>query len=481
MRKRDRRRKNSNIDDVQNDTENPVHNQNDHKQVHDQLYSTISHVYASIRSNIVLSDVRRKLSLPKNPLDRLRGKTKKSGIRETEADTRPSGFYDSIKSNSGNQTKYLPNGNIAVTDSDKGIVNKQDCCETNKYIHPVSSAVSKPPVSGKASTESSQYIHPITVNDLVLKQSTKEERITSADSPCLALSQDFENYLEPVQIKTPHMCKSTINEDPYTSMSHNRYDGKSEPELNDSYMSSRPRYVESIKTNISSNINDTGTTNTDKHDQRNKVSLMLEHNLLSERPASDQGYISMEGNNISKLPICIQPSGDYIPMDYSNQDQLYYNSQDKKERDFGYEEPTQSKSRYEKRDNEAETIVSEHDSATHPRKLFDMADVELETPVKNFLCTEESCETSKPKKAKLKRFKRNTENEVKGIDQTLQVEMLNSNEHTRSLTSALCQKRYVKDRTSPVDTDVKCRDLDNVHHDVTDGDNGYSRIISVIR
>ena len=547
------------------------------KPMHEHIYSTISHIYASIRSNAVVSSIRKKRSLPKHPLDRLRGKTKKPYLSTNEtAESRESGLYDSIRSHL--ETKRVKEMNVEsvddlpMTNVDKLVLTRLDSCESDNYIHP-NSNISKSPVASQTSTESSKYIHPIMTRDspsvrgAVIKENVEQNSFSLTH-----------NSLNPEEtLKSICECgllqRSESNENAYTRMDKREYDPKLGNSQIDSYMTGRPKYSDSNQFSMSNTLPDkflhknnkdakatkSHSVNLTKHDSEsvyfnvagnltvpkspvcakpsggymsvisshkdelpNKVRNVNGGNCItnslpqsiipkseietsekiinissdditkSPKADGDQGYFSMsaemlpklelsvqpsgeyihmnystkhqdannlnstkihsnlssynkvlngeeeshenqsmsnqktdsatsvddlrnllvDGKDVLKSAICIQPSGDYIPMDFSNKDDSSNldTTPDIRERDSGYEEPIKMKSSCDKNSKKLNTECLDNASTDHPKELFNMANIDLGTPP----CVNTSPKHNKKgnEKAKLKRYVRTIENDL---------------------------------------------------------------------
>ena len=393
MRRRDKRKSSDSQGTAQKDAENPDNKQNIPKPVHEHIYSTISHIYTSIRTNPIVSGARRKLTLPKNPLDRVRGKPKRE-----ETDIRPSGFYDSIKSNAGTESNRIVDMHAMSIDClptsglDKIVLTKADSCDSTKYIHPITRDHYKPAVSAQESSNSSGYINPVMADDNELtKASTKS---AAHDSSYLTLPKHSDDYLEPVQSRTHDEVKSSEQDaNQYTTMGRNTLNELLKSELNGSYISSRPRYIDDITPDVS---NETLIVNNDKHTHNN--------DLIGRVPDRDQGYMSMISNSISKLPVSTQASGDYVPMDCMNKSEQLETVTVNTDRDSGYEEPTKTQSKGPSNDGKENEILS------HPKELFNMADIDLKNEEKTITVGEDIGATSNTQRPKLKRYVKNIEN-----------------------------------------------------------------------
>ena len=392
MRRRDKRKSSDSQGTAQKDAENPDNKQNIPKPVHEHIYSTISHIYASIRTNSIVSGARRKLTLPKNALDRVRGKPKRE-----ETDIRPSGFYDSIKSNAGTESNRIVDMHAMSIDClptsglDKMVLTKADSCDSTKYIHPITRDHYKPAVSVQESNNSSGYINPVMANNNELTEASTKK--ATHDSSYLTLPKHSDDYLEPVQSGMPDEVKpSEQDTKQYTTMGRNKFNVLTKSELSDSYISSRPRYIDDITPDAS---NKTLNVNNGKH--------IYNSDLSGPMPDRDQGYMSMISNSISKLPVSNQASGDYVPMDCTNKGEHLETVTVNIDRDSGYEEPTKTQSKGPSSDGKETEILS------HPKELFNMADIDLKTKEKTITVGEKIGATSNPQRPKLKRYVKNIE------------------------------------------------------------------------
>ena len=390
MRRRDKRKSSDSQGTAQKDAENPDNKQNIQKPVHEHIYSTISHIYASIRANPIVSGARRKLTLPKNALDRVRGKPKRE-----ETDIRPSGFYDSIKSNAGTESSRVVDMHALSIDClptsglDKMVLTKTDSCDSTKYIHPITRDYYKPAVSVQESNNSSGYISPVMGNDNELTKASTKSAVH--DSSYLTLPKHTDDYLEPVKSGMPDEVKpSEQDTNQYTTMGRNKLNELTKSELNDSYISSRPQYIDDITPDVS---NETLIVNNDKHTYNSDLSGRM--------PDRDQGYMSMISNNISKIPVSTQASGDYVPMDSMNKGEQLETVTVNIDRDSGYEEPTKTQSKDPINDGKETEILS------NPKELFNMADIDLKTQEKTITVGEDIGATSNPQRPKLKRYVKN--------------------------------------------------------------------------
>ena len=321
MKRRKKRENDKNT--TERDAEKNEDDTANQKPMHEHIYSTISHIYSSIRSNAVVSSIRKKRSLPKHPLDRLRGKTKKPYLSTSEsAESRESGLYDSIRSHLG--TKRVKEMNVEsvddlpMTNVDKLVLTRLDSCEPDNYIYP-NSNISKPPVESQTSTESSKYIHPImTKGSPRIRRAVIEENVDQNNfSLTKNNSPDPEETLKSI-CECGHLQRSESNETAYTRMDKKGYDPKLENSQIDSYMTGRPKYSDSNQFNMSNTLPDKFL-----HKNSKDAKATKSHSVNVTKHDSESVYFNVAGNlTVPKSPVYAKPSGEYMSVISSHKDEL---------------------------------------------------------------------------------------------------------------------------------------------------------------
>ena len=416
----------------------------------------MSHVYASIRSNITVAGIRKKASLPKNALDRLRGRAKRDfGTSEPTGYT-ASGLYDSIKSNSGNGNRSGNTDDVVhAPQVDKLALTRHDSCESEQYIHAASDGESRPPMTAQYSTDSDKYITPVAD----YKEQRKVSVVHEETEDTLNTVKGFDNdgYLEPVKTSRNKHEHDSIQEDPYTVM--NKTEGLRSDK--DCYMTGRPRYLDTLKkdnakvtVNDTVKIKETNITETKEHRAKQDGVYVNHRGLNASSPTyKEDNDTETASGAIPKIPVSIQPSGEYISMDSNSpvsasaeEDTGYFSMKrggdfalcgentkgydvmdnavgsansgslaNSSARDSGYVDhvtsisqsngPSSDKIRV---DSEEKTISPKGVSGTS-EDIFDLATITLGTPTRDSAEIERKMENAKPK---LKRYVKKTETDA---------------------------------------------------------------------
>ena len=433
------RRRSKKKSDKKTATADPEKNEDTEKRpsrpLHASLYNTASHVYASIRSNAIVAGIRKKASLPKNALDRLRGRTKRDiGLSEPNGNT-ASGFYDSIKSNSGNGNRMVDSDDVLHAPRvDKLALTRHDSCESEPYIHATTGDDLRPPMVAQWSTDSDKYITPVVDNTEQRKVSIVPEE--TEDSLNSDNKSDTDDYLEPIKICNGKHEQLSIREDPYTTMDKNEI-SKSDK---DCYMTGRPRYLDTVKKDNSKQTENDMTEIKDKDSKPDSV-YVNQRGLKSSSNHKEPKDTDIALGAIPKTPISVKPSGEYVPMDSNTpvlvsaeEDTGYFSmkrddnlslgrekgydyiamdnsantahigsSPNNITRDSGYEEPITSISRSNGASSDKVRTESGNTNLStgiteNFEDIFDLATIHLGMPVRDIDQTEKKMEnTSKPK------------------------------------------------------------------------------------